>query len=665
MDFTQEITLDLNANGAYTTIVAKQGDSARWLKIHLTKDNIPYPLDVTHNFMFRMRKPDGFTAFNPSFVELGFTATYIPIEVTFENLYAYVYYQKDENDEYNVLTYDDFFTDVTLEPPSGETLYIKQDNGKYRVKEESDHPDNVYIFNVLQNTYYAENSINQENSTVNVQLTEQILAVAGRGYADIVEYNESDVLSSISFIVNVMASPGGAGKAISTDDFSFLSEKVAAYDSIMNEAIQKSPYIGEGGYWYALPSGATAQDSHINTNIKAEGEKGDRGTSYYIVDTVQVEPSMPPAIVTTDYGALIGTVYYNDASASSSAGQLSKVTKVIKNDNNYVITLDGSNYYIKSEDVKQTGDLYAFYVLSIPKGDVGEPGKTGAAGLGGVSWVDGIIPETELHLKDKKTNEPICTLYSASLSSDYKTLSWQNSSNLSIDYVKTYYAAYCSSSYASISSSEEFIIIPDENSWVLNQDSSGSITSGSITFGSAFSDFPSEDTIYLFGQEGERSGNVKIYGVSYIPQSEFITYGSDGLPSRTEITDGMRAQARANIKAMEEFEPTPTGIVYGINDFNFVESGVNYYNSSDYTTDPVGVTSEVTHVTVDGDICTFISADTTYYVNPINVNEHSIWSTASLIAITSTEIEQIIGRVWPSTSTDSSSDSSLNEGEGE
>ena len=46
MEFIQEITLDLNANTAYTTIAAKQSDNgSRKILVHLTKNNIPYEAD--------------------------------------------------------------------------------------------------------------------------------------------------------------------------------------------------------------------------------------------------------------------------------------------------------------------------------------------------------------------------------------------------------------------------------------------------------------------------------------------------------------------------------------------------------------------------------------------------------------------------------------------
>ena len=234
--YVKEITLDLNANMAYTTIVAKQGDSARWLKIHLTKDNIPYPLNALHNFMFRMRKPDGHGVINPAVVQLGTTSTYIKITIT-ENNFSNRDYYIQENNNYILVSIDSFFN-IVEEPEEDKTLYYVKDNDVYRKATNDDEgPFYTFFVDPLVQYYYLEDNVNYEESTINVQLTEQILAVSGRGYADIVEYDEnSDVLSTISFIVNVMASPDVAGNATSSDEFQELIRVVTKSDEIISEA---------------------------------------------------------------------------------------------------------------------------------------------------------------------------------------------------------------------------------------------------------------------------------------------------------------------------------------------------------------------------------------------------------------------------------------------
>jgi len=45
LEYTQEITLDINSNTAYTTVGAKQGDNnTRIIKVHLTENGLDYNL---------------------------------------------------------------------------------------------------------------------------------------------------------------------------------------------------------------------------------------------------------------------------------------------------------------------------------------------------------------------------------------------------------------------------------------------------------------------------------------------------------------------------------------------------------------------------------------------------------------------------------------------
>ena len=154
MEYVQELTLDLNSNNAYPIISAKQGDTARYIRVKLTKDNIPYDIDSTHSFYFRMRKPDGYGVISPAQV------------VTRE---------------------------ATRSGPA--------------------------------------------ESAISVQLSSQALAVAGRGYADLVEYdNENNVVSTEAVIVNIMAAPDVAGRAVSSDDFQQLNALVSNADTVIGEA---------------------------------------------------------------------------------------------------------------------------------------------------------------------------------------------------------------------------------------------------------------------------------------------------------------------------------------------------------------------------------------------------------------------------------------------
>lgn len=144
MQYTQEITLDLNANTAYTTIGAKQGDSgSRIVKVHLTQNGEDYIIEDGVSAYFRFRKPDGKAIVNAATIE---------------------------------------------------------DNAIYIV------------------------------------LTAQTLAAAGRGYADITLQSGTTILSSVSFIIIIMASPQVANQATSGNEFGYLNAVVADANNIIYEA---------------------------------------------------------------------------------------------------------------------------------------------------------------------------------------------------------------------------------------------------------------------------------------------------------------------------------------------------------------------------------------------------------------------------------------------
>lgn len=66
----------------------------------------------------------------------------------------------------------------------------------------------------------------KEENYIALTLTAQTLSAAGRGYADIVLQNGSDVLSTVSFIIIVMSAPQVAEQAVSSDEFGQLNAVV-------------------------------------------------------------------------------------------------------------------------------------------------------------------------------------------------------------------------------------------------------------------------------------------------------------------------------------------------------------------------------------------------------------------------------------------------------
>lgn len=69
-------------------------------------------------------------------------------------------------------------------------------------------------------------TISEDGSYVSIVLTSQALAVAGRGYADVTLMTGSQILSTISFILLIMASPSIAEQATSSNEFGYLNAVV-------------------------------------------------------------------------------------------------------------------------------------------------------------------------------------------------------------------------------------------------------------------------------------------------------------------------------------------------------------------------------------------------------------------------------------------------------
>ena len=147
MEYTQEITLDVNSNTAYTVVGAKQSDSSsRIIIVHITKDGIPYIIDAGVTAYFRLKKPDGKAILNEAYID------------------------------YN-------------------------------------------------------------NNTVQVVLTSQALAVHGRGYADIVLYSSNqEILSTVSFILLIMAMPDITNEVFSSNEFNYLQGIVDSANNIIYES---------------------------------------------------------------------------------------------------------------------------------------------------------------------------------------------------------------------------------------------------------------------------------------------------------------------------------------------------------------------------------------------------------------------------------------------
>ena len=79
-------------------------------------------------------------------------------------------------------------------------------------------------------------TIDFEQNIILIYLSAQALAVAGRGYADVTLMSGSQILSTISFILLIMASPQIAAEATSSNEFGYLNAVVEDATHIIYEA---------------------------------------------------------------------------------------------------------------------------------------------------------------------------------------------------------------------------------------------------------------------------------------------------------------------------------------------------------------------------------------------------------------------------------------------
>ena len=104
-------------------------------------------------------------------------------------------------------------------------IYLTKDGNPYRIDPTHGFyfrmrkPDGKAIVNPafvkIDNT-----NIDTDNGYIVVEITEQTAAVAGRGYADLIEYDDKGkMLSTICFIVNVMSYPAVGEGIISSNEF--------------------------------------------------------------------------------------------------------------------------------------------------------------------------------------------------------------------------------------------------------------------------------------------------------------------------------------------------------------------------------------------------------------------------------------------------------------
>lgn len=119
-------------------------------------------------------------------------------------------------------------------------------------------PDKYMVFN--------DATINADG-TVSVTLTQQCLTTAGRGYADLVEFSaEGKMLSTVSFVLNIMPSPEVMGsEAITSNEFLYLKSFI---DAGNQEVAKSQEWVN--GYHGETPLGPSINDFQPGSNNNAK-----------------------------------------------------------------------------------------------------------------------------------------------------------------------------------------------------------------------------------------------------------------------------------------------------------------------------------------------------------------------------------------------------------
>ena len=418
----------------------------------------------------------------------------------------------------------------------------------------------------------SQDNINDTEGYVNVQLTEQCLAVAGRGYADLVEYDaHGSVLSSIPFILNIMSSPNLGDNITSNDEFQQLSQLMADTQALLQNAPSIDPVTK---HWYQY---SEELETKIDTGIVAEGYAprvnssgiwetfdgtawsttdvkaiGLDGASVYFVEFLTGEPDSE---VQQKLVSIVpsGTSYYIDPECTIQQSVTTKIIRVYIDDNEYSIKLNDTIYYVQESDVIPSTEQIAYYSITIPEGIQGiqgPRGERGAAGAGGVTWVDDIEASTQRRIDDDIQGFVLLGSLTGCAwdSTEYKC-SWTSAFDGDFSYETL-------SQYINIAVSDTSAFSTELDKYYVNSWDRG-VELANPSYFTLFEDeaaqfeLPSEEPIYLFGEKGIESGNVKLWAVSYQTQESFTTRDDFGYTVTSTITDDMRATARTNINAMK------------------------------------------------------------------------------------------------------------------
>lgn len=143
-------------------------------------------------------------------------------------------------------------------------IYITEDGTPYDLSQASTayfrlkKPDNTSVMNSVD--------IMLPDNYLRLVLTPAALAAAGRGYADVVLYDaEQRIMSSVAFILQIMASPNIVSDATSSSEFLYLQDVVDNAQTTINEAeawavgTRSGKPVTEPSFWYDRKSGLTIE----------------------------------------------------------------------------------------------------------------------------------------------------------------------------------------------------------------------------------------------------------------------------------------------------------------------------------------------------------------------------------------------------------------------
>lgn len=138
------------------------------------------------------------------------------------------------------------------------------------------------------------------DGTITIELTGQCTAVPGRGKADICIMKDGHCLSTATFILEVLASPDIANRALSSDSFGLLDEAIARSQEAEGDAREAITLAEE-----AIETANEASQYAIDNEPTATVTKSGKVTTLKVVDkngttTSSINDGYDPVVTVTE-----------------------------------------------------------------------------------------------------------------------------------------------------------------------------------------------------------------------------------------------------------------------------------------------------------------------------------------------------------------------------